>query len=88
MVSFLGVMYSLLTVEEPSLPMVARGVVTSLEDAEMTSGAATGGKDGGVPAIGVLWTDACLEAELSVTVAPGLGVGGSDVFSRGKRGDC
>lgn len=74
--------------DEVSLPTVtAMGVVTSLEDADITSGAAMGGNAGAVEATGVFCIDSCRATVASAEVVIGLGVDGSECFSREKRGE-
>ena len=66
---------------------MAKGVVTSEEDADVTSGGP--GNTGGDVAIGVLCRDSCLGISVVAAAAPArLGVGGSDTFSLEKRGEC
>lgn len=80
--------------------MVARGVVASLEDAEVTSGGA--GNCGAVVAVGVIWREFGLSAveglwtTVSTVVNPAtatpelleaFGVVGSELWSRENRGD-
>lgn len=89
-VSFLGVWYSRVMVEAVSLPTFAKGVVASLEDADVISGGA-GNNVGAVDVIGVLCNDSCLGLVVSTAIAdvyPGLGVDGSEPLSRGNRGEA
>jgi len=75
-------------VDAVSLAIVARGVVASLDEAEMISGAARG-SPGPTAATGVLCTDDS-GFGASVAIAPGidrLGVGGSECLSRVNRGE-
>lgn len=80
------------TAEDVSLPGAARGVVASLEDGEMISGDEIGiSWVGGTVAMGVLSSDGWLDTAVSITggrTVVGLGVAGSELLSREKRGDA
>jgi len=72
--------------EDVSLPILARGVVASLEEAEMIEGGANGNV-GGTSAIGVLCReDSRCSLSAANTIGEGrLGVEGFEFFSRAKR---
>lgn len=74
--------------EDVSLPIVARGVVASLEEAEMIEGGASGNA-GGTSAIGVVCTeDSRFSLSAATITGDGLlGVDGLEVLSRAKRAD-
>jgi len=85
-VSFLGVWKSRVMAEDVSLPIVARGVVASLEEAEMIEGGANGSA-GGTAAIGVLCREdsRCSLSAANMIGEGRLGVEGFEFFSRAKR---
>lgn len=74
--------------EDVSLPIVARGVVASLEEAEMIDGGANGSA-GGTAAIGVLCReDSRCSLSAASTIGDGrLGVEGLEFFSRANRAE-
>jgi hypothetical protein len=74
--------------EDVSLPIVAKGVVASLEEAEIMEGGASGGP-GGTAAIGVLCReDSRCSLSAANTIGEGrLGVEGFEFFSRAKRAE-
>lgn len=74
--------------DDPSLAIVAKGVVASLDEAEIIEGAASGSAGDG-EATGVFCTeDSGFAVSVGRTIGDCLfGVVGSDVFSRGNRGE-
>ena len=86
--SFFGVWKSRVMAEDVSLPIVASGVVASLEEAEMIEGGASGNA-GGASATGVVCIeDSCFSLSAASITGDGLlGVEGFEVLSRAKRAD-